>query len=59
MDQNLDVTNSRAIEALIAAAHDAGIADAYCNAMSRVRSIASETTRAIAELEAREHRTAA
>lgn len=59
MNEPLDVTNSRAIEALLSAAHDAGVARAYASAMHRVAKIAAETNRAIAELEALEQRPAA
>ena len=59
MHEPLDIANSRAVEALIAAAHEAGLASAYGEALERVRAIAAETSRMVAELEAEEHRTAA
>jgi|GEM_PF-4560649 len=55
----LDITNSHAIDALIAAARDAGLTSAYGDALQRVRAIAAETSRAVAELDALDQRDAA
>lgn len=59
MQEPLDITNAKAIDALISAAHDAGLAKAYGSALQRVREIAAESTRLVAELEAQETRDAA
>lgn len=59
MQERLDITNANAIDALIAAAREAGLTQSYGAGLQRVREIAAEIARQVAELDARETRDAA